>query len=212
MAKCIAALFDIDGTLIITGGAGAAAWRRAFDDLYGIPADIGEFTDTGMTDPDVGFRTFTAVLGREPTRAELAEVMERRIEHLYETVAGSDEYRVLDGVEELLPRMLEEGDLLGLVAATSRPPPTSSCTGPGSTGSSPTVATARTPPTGASSPGPRSSGRRSSPAARSPRTRRSSSATPPMTWRRPMPRGSRASGWPATTSPPSSSAPEGPTG
>ena len=44
MNKRIAALFDIDGTLIITGGAGAAAWRLAFDELYGIPADIGEFT------------------------------------------------------------------------------------------------------------------------------------------------------------------------
>jgi phosphoglycolate phosphatase-like HAD superfamily hydrolase len=30
-------------------------------------------------------------------------------------VADSDDYRVLDGVEELLPRMLEEGYLLGLV-------------------------------------------------------------------------------------------------
>jgi phosphoglycolate phosphatase len=115
MATRIAALFDIDGTLIITGGAGAAAWRLAFDELYGIPADIGEFTDTGMTDPDVGYRTFTAVLGREPTRAELAKVMERRIDHLYQTVAGSEEYRVLEGVEELLPRMLEQGYLLGLV-------------------------------------------------------------------------------------------------
>jgi phosphoglycolate phosphatase len=115
MAKRVVALFDIDGTLIITGGAGAAAWRLAFDDLYGIPADIGEFTDTGMTDPDVGHRTFTPVLGREPSRAEFAKVMERRTEHLYETVAGSDEYRVLDGVEELLPRMLDQGYLLGLV-------------------------------------------------------------------------------------------------
>ena len=115
MAKRVVALFDIDGTLIITAGAGAAAWRLAFDDLYGIPADIGEFTDTGMTDPDVGHRTFTPVLGREPSRAELAKVMERRTEHLYETVAGSDEYPVLDGVEELLPRMLDQGYLLGLV-------------------------------------------------------------------------------------------------
>jgi phosphoglycolate phosphatase len=56
MTKRIAALCEIDGTLIITGGAGAAAWRLAFEGLYGIPADIGEFTDTGMTDPDVGHR------------------------------------------------------------------------------------------------------------------------------------------------------------
>ena len=38
MAKRVVALFDIDGTLIITADAGAAAWRLAFDDLYGIPA------------------------------------------------------------------------------------------------------------------------------------------------------------------------------
>jgi beta-phosphoglucomutase-like phosphatase (HAD superfamily) len=33
-------LFDIDGTLVSTGGAGAVAWRRAFADLYGIPTAI----------------------------------------------------------------------------------------------------------------------------------------------------------------------------
>jgi hypothetical protein len=35
-------LFDVDGTLVSTGGAGAAAWKRAFEELHGIPADIGE--------------------------------------------------------------------------------------------------------------------------------------------------------------------------
>jgi phosphoglycolate phosphatase len=68
MTKRIAALFDIDGTLIITGGAGAAAWRMAFDELYGIPADIGRFTDTGMTDPDVGFRTSRPCTAASPPR------------------------------------------------------------------------------------------------------------------------------------------------
>jgi hypothetical protein len=32
-------LFDIDGTLITSGGAGAASWRMAFDELHGVPAD-----------------------------------------------------------------------------------------------------------------------------------------------------------------------------
>ena len=32
-AKCVAILFDIDGTLINSGRAGAAAWRMAFDEL-----------------------------------------------------------------------------------------------------------------------------------------------------------------------------------
>ena len=65
----LAILFDIDGTLIDTGGAGAASWRLAFDELYDIPADIGEFTDSGMTDPEVGRKTFEAVL-RPRARAQ----------------------------------------------------------------------------------------------------------------------------------------------
>jgi phosphoglycolate phosphatase len=110
----IAVLFDIDGTLITTGGAGAVAWRRAFDDLYGIPADIGRFTDNGMTDPDVGRRTFAAVIGREPTALELTRVLAKRLEHLPAAVADSSGYRVLAGVEKLLPKLAADGYLLGL--------------------------------------------------------------------------------------------------
>jgi phosphoglycolate phosphatase len=111
----IAILFDIDGTLIVSGGAGAASWRLAFDELYGIPADIGKFTDTGMTDPDVGRRTFQAVLHREPDRKEFTRLLERRLYYLHQSVAESKDYRVLPGVQELLPRLLGDGYLLGLV-------------------------------------------------------------------------------------------------
>jgi phosphoglycolate phosphatase len=111
----IAILFDIDGTLLITGGAGAASWRLAFDELYRIPADIGKFTDTGMTDPDVGRMTFEAVLHRQPERSEFTRLLERRLHYLHQTVAESKEYRVLAGVADLLPRLIDGGYLLGLV-------------------------------------------------------------------------------------------------
>jgi phosphoglycolate phosphatase len=111
----IAVLFDIDGTLLITGGAGAASWRLAFDELYGIPADIGKFTDTGMTDPDVGRETFEAVLKRKPERKEFTRLLERRLFYLHQTVAESKDYRVLAGVEELLAKLIHDGYLLGLV-------------------------------------------------------------------------------------------------
>jgi len=114
-SRHIAVLFDIDGTLLITGGAGAASWRLAFDELYGIPAEIGKFTDAGMTDPDVGRKTFEAVLNRKPERKEFTRLLERRLHYLHKTVAESKEYRVLAGVEELLPRLIEDGYLLGLV-------------------------------------------------------------------------------------------------
>jgi phosphoglycolate phosphatase-like HAD superfamily hydrolase len=108
-------LFDIDGTLVSTGGAGAVAWKRAFDELYGIPADIGEFTDAGMTDPDVGAKTFQAVMDREPTPRELAQLIQRRLEHLPEAVAESEGYRVLPGVPERLRQLSRDGHLLGLI-------------------------------------------------------------------------------------------------
>jgi phosphoglycolate phosphatase len=110
----VAVLFDIDGTLITTGGAGAVAWRRAFDELYGIPADIGMFTDAGMTDPEVGRLTFANVIGHEPSPAELARVMAKRLEYLPDAVAESKGYKVLPGVRELLPRLVDGGYLLGL--------------------------------------------------------------------------------------------------
>ena len=115
----LAILFDIDGTLIDTGGAGAASWRLAFDELYDIPADIGEFTDAGMTDPVVGRKTFEAVLSRKPERKEFTRLMERRLHYLHQTVEESEGYRVLPGVEKLLPRLIEDGYLVGLVTGNT---------------------------------------------------------------------------------------------
>ncbi len=111
----VAILFDIDGTLITTGGAGATSWRLAFDELYGIPADIGEFTDAGLTDPDVGRKTFEGVLKREPERKEFARLLERRLHYLHAAVEESEGYKVFPGVEDLLPKLIEDGYLVGLV-------------------------------------------------------------------------------------------------
>src|SRR5262249_24105198 len=117
----VAVVFDIDGTLITTGGAGAVAWRRAFEDLYGIPADIGASSDAGMTDPEVGLRTFVDALGRQPRNGELERVLERRLAYLPWAVAQSEGYRVLAGVRELLPRLAEAGYLLGLTTGGVEP-------------------------------------------------------------------------------------------
>jgi phosphoglycolate phosphatase-like HAD superfamily hydrolase len=110
----LAILFDIDGTLITTGGASSVAWHRAFADLYGISVNVSEFTHAGMTDPEVGRLSFTGVFGHDPDPRELAALMAKRLGHLPAAVAESTGYRVLPGVAELLPSLVSRGYLLGL--------------------------------------------------------------------------------------------------
>ncbi len=110
-----AVLFDIDGTLLVTGGAGAAAWQRAFEELHGVEADIDEHTDAGMTDPEIAAIVFREVLGREGSQAERSRAIAAYLHHLPDTVAESSGYRVMPGVDALLPALVERGMLLGLV-------------------------------------------------------------------------------------------------
>ena len=110
-----AVLFDIDGTLLVTGGAGAVAWQRAFEELHGVEADIAEHTDAGMTDPEIAAIVFREVIGREGTAEERARAIGCYLKHLPDAVAESDGYRVMPGVEQLLDRLIEAGVLLGLV-------------------------------------------------------------------------------------------------
>lgn len=110
----MAILFDIDGTLIDSGGAGAVSWREAFQELYGVPADIGKYTDAGMTDPEVGRLTFKSVVGHDPSPPELVRVMASRQRHLPKAVADSAGYRVLPGVRERLEQLHDAGYPLGL--------------------------------------------------------------------------------------------------
>jgi phosphoglycolate phosphatase-like HAD superfamily hydrolase len=109
-----AVLFDIDGTLITTGGGGAVAWRRAFEELHGTPLDIREVTESGMTDPEVGRVALRNILGRDPDRRELATAMARYLRHLSDAIDESDGYRVMPGIEELVERLVDAGHLLGL--------------------------------------------------------------------------------------------------
>ena len=109
-----AVLFDIDGTLITTGGAGAVAWRRAFEELHGKPLDIREVTESGMTDPEVGRVALRNILGRDPDRRELATAMAHYLRHLSDAIDQSDGYRVMPGIEDLVERLVDDGHLLGL--------------------------------------------------------------------------------------------------
>src|ERR1700722_6017286 len=108
-------LFDIDDPLIDTGGAGARSWTWAFEHVFERPGvDIGKYSAAGMTDPVVARKTFTEALGRAPSGEELARLMAGYLSVLPDYVNGSQGYRVLDGVQTLLPRLSDAGILLGI--------------------------------------------------------------------------------------------------
>jgi phosphoglycolate phosphatase len=110
-----AVLFDIDGTLLVTGGAGGVAWQRAFGELHGVEANIAEHTDAGMTDPEIAAIIFREVIGREGSQEERAKAIGCYLKHLPDAVGEASGYRVMPGIEALLPRLIEDGVLLGLV-------------------------------------------------------------------------------------------------
>ena len=110
-----AVLFDIDGTILVTGGAGGVAWQRSFEELHGVEANVAEHTDAGMTDPEIAAIVFREVIGREGTPAERAEAIAGYLSQLQRAVEESQGYRVMPGIEQLLPRLAESGVLLGIV-------------------------------------------------------------------------------------------------
>ena len=112
----LAIAFDVDETLVSTGGAGARSWARAFDTLWGATADISKFTKGGMTDPEVARTTFAGVMGREPSPEELTRLMHEYLQFLPQEVAASPGYHVLPGVESLLPRLIHSGILVGITS------------------------------------------------------------------------------------------------
>jgi phosphoglycolate phosphatase-like HAD superfamily hydrolase len=112
----VVVLFDVDETLVHTGGAGARSWKAAFQKLYGIPADIGAHTSAGETDPQVARATFRGVLQRDPSADELGRLYAQYLLSLADEIWASEQYRVLTGAEQTLVRLGEAGVLLGLVS------------------------------------------------------------------------------------------------
>ncbi len=116
MSKPVVVLFDVDETLVHTGGSGARSWRAAFEKLYDIPADIGEHSSAGETDPQVARATFTAVMGHEPSDVELDQLYVQYLLHLADDILVSEGYRMLPGADQCLADLGAAGVLLGLVS------------------------------------------------------------------------------------------------
>lgn len=95
------ALFDIDGTLMTTGGAGRRAMRAAFGEVVDAPHALDDVKLGGKTDPMI-LREGLEVIGRAYDAALVEQILERYLERLEAEVARSPGYHVFDGVLTIL--------------------------------------------------------------------------------------------------------------
>jgi phosphoglycolate phosphatase-like HAD superfamily hydrolase len=108
-------LFDIDGTLLLTGGAGLVALRRVFGERFGVADATEGIRFHGLTDPVILQSIATRHVGRELGPEELDELAAAYAEALPGALAAVTEFRVLPGVEDRLRELEARGDsVLGL--------------------------------------------------------------------------------------------------
>lgn len=107
-------LFDIDGTLITSGGAGEASLKEAVRDLCGSDVDFSVVTIAGNTDTGIA-RHLLSLAGKEPTEEAVMGLLDCYLGHLSDRI-HRHEGRLLPGIITLLDRLKERTDnILGLL-------------------------------------------------------------------------------------------------
>jgi phosphoglycolate phosphatase len=116
-------LFDIDGTILSTDGAGRRAVHQALEEVFGAPAPEGHEFD-GKTDPQI-VRELMRLAGMTADEVEerLPHAIERYVELLHAELGpgASHADKVYHGVRDLLDALESRDDvLLGLLTGNVR--------------------------------------------------------------------------------------------
>jgi phosphoglycolate phosphatase-like HAD superfamily hydrolase len=114
-------LFDIDGTLILSGGAGLRAMTRAFEMIYDIPAAFTGVNLSGRTDSSI-LQDALLKFNLPHAPAVEEEFKQRYFELLEEEMPLKvDGKRIMPGIAALLATLAERPDLyLGLLTGNWR--------------------------------------------------------------------------------------------
>jgi phosphoglycolate phosphatase len=111
------ALFDIDGTILLTSGAGKRAVHRALAEVFGAPGRAEHRFD-GKTDPQI-VRELMRMEGHgdDHIDARMSLLLDRYVDYLHEELDHpSTAVRLMPGVAELLDALEARSDVvLGLV-------------------------------------------------------------------------------------------------
>ncbi len=93
--------YDIDGTLITTGGAGRSALNRAFFELHGVKEGFREVSFAGRTDPGIVAEAFF-LAGRSVGKGDLDRLKTLYLACLERELAERGSVLVHPGVQEAL--------------------------------------------------------------------------------------------------------------
>ncbi len=114
----IACLFDIDGTLLASGGAGKAALESAFTEIFGVALHI-HVPYSGRTDRAIA-RDLLSQHGVEPTMENWQKLLAAYLVRLPDSL-NRHQGRVLPGILALLQALQKRSDVaLGLLTGNVR--------------------------------------------------------------------------------------------
>jgi phosphoglycolate phosphatase len=105
-------LFDIDGTLVLTGGAGVRAMSLAFEDVFGVREAFRGIPMAGRTDSWI-LSDAAAAHGVPTASRELARFRDRYLEHLATEIdkPGQSRKGVMPGVRMLLDALSDRAHI-----------------------------------------------------------------------------------------------------
>lgn len=105
-------LFDIDGTLLYTGGAGRIAFEKVFEEMFKVPHCWGDLDPSGKTDPWIIEEITQRTLSRTLKENEYTELVDRYHACFEKEIVRSESFRIFAGVAALLNRLSRRDDFL----------------------------------------------------------------------------------------------------
>ena len=114
-------LFDIDGTLIRTGGAGRKAMMAAFEQVLGIPKALEGLHLGGRTDLSIlRYVLDTHVGNSEGLEEKSTSLFASYLRHLPRTLEETQGYEILPGVVDILDWLSERSVPMGIATGNIR--------------------------------------------------------------------------------------------
>ncbi len=105
-------LFDIDGTLIHSGGAATRAINRAFEKIYGVQNAMDGIRADGKTEPLILREIFNKHLSRDFIPDEAENIYKEYVNFLREEITKTTNFTIISGIKEMLESVSDKRDII----------------------------------------------------------------------------------------------------